>query len=63
MGKAQSKLTPEQLVDLQKDTYCQYFQNIFASHNSGDLCSRQEGNPAMAQGLQERLPFRPPRQA
>ena len=24
MGKNQSKLTPEQLVDLQKSTYCEY---------------------------------------
>jgi hypothetical protein len=26
MGKAQSKLSPEQLSDLQKNTYCEWLQ-------------------------------------
>lgn len=46
MGKSQSKLTQEQLADLQKSTYCQYFSPLLtpiASHVS----SRQEGAPAV----------------
>ena len=46
MGKSQSKLSPEQLADLQKNTYCTYFAFVRILLLS-QFTSRQEGTPAV----------------
>lgn len=46
MGKSQSKLSPEQLADLQKNTYCQ-FRNILYRFHLILYHSRQERATAM----------------
>ena len=46
MGKSQSKLSPDQLADLQKNTYCKHHPDRI-SYALILLPSRQEGTTAM----------------
>lgn len=46
MGKTQSKLTPEQLSELQKNTYCAYLLIVIPPPSHSNY-SRQEGASAM----------------
>lgn len=46
MGKSQSKLSAEQLADLQKNTYCQ-FSNDISSQIAYSHYSRQERTTTM----------------
>lgn len=50
MGKSQSKLTPDQLADLQKNTYCAF--SVLFRFPSSTLPSRQEGASAMVRQSQ-----------
>ena len=47
MGKSQSKLSQEQLVDLQKNTYCQLIEYFISQWLMFYSHSRQEGTPTM----------------
>lgn len=51
MGKSQSKLSPEQLNDLQKNTYCTFQAHLRFRSSTHLRHSRQEGAPAMVRSL------------
>ena len=56
MGKSQSKLSAEQLADLQKNTYCQSSNDI-SSQIAYFHCSRQERTPTMVHLMPFNFPY------
>ena len=56
MGKSQSKLSQEQLADLQKNTYCQSSKALSHPIVCSYFYSRQEGTTAMVHSIPLILP-------